>query len=792
MTGYRFDQLIDIDQVLRLLESHHVLSGMSYSMLDADWHVLAAVGWQEICARFHKTTPATFCRCRESKIQIKERLSELKDDHLEYRCNNGLIDVAIPIMIEGKHIATFFTGQFFYDDEGSDKAFFLAQADEFGFDPVEYLKALEQVPILSREYVRQNVLFLGNMVHVLAETGLKNLRLLREREVRKRLEDRMVLQNYALDHIREAAFLINEEGRFLYVNDGACRSLGYDRTELLAACVADIIPDFPKERWQKHWNRIKARGSFISESHNKTKDGRIFPVEVYANYFEYGGYGYNLALVHDISERKRMESLLKDKEQQFRALSENSPNIIIRYDRRCRRIYVNPAFTRETGIPADLAQNVDLEELWLADTNLCVAEYKSKVFQVIESGMSAEILLEWTNSNKAQIISHVFNLVAERDSVGSITGCLAIGHNISRLREAELRLTGLAATFPGVVFKFVLQPDGTRRMPYIAGRVAGYGLTPEVVNERPSEVFNLIHPDDRTRVEKSIIKSARTLSLWSIEYRVLRPDGKEVWVEGRSTPTRQPNGDIHWSGFLHNISDRKEMEKSLNAKGEQLASMAIDLSLAEERERRRIASVLHDHIGQLLLLGKIKLDSLAGVFTQACHRNTYNEIHEILTRSISDARSLTQQLNPPLLAKAGLEAALEWLAKKMDHDYSLQVDFTDDRRKKPLDEEFRAILFQSARELLINVAKHARTSRASLFIGREADTLLLTVEDRGAGFPLSPNFDTAIQQNSSFGLFNIRQRIRYLGGEMTIVSAPGCGTRATIRVPITDDHPLER
>lgn len=787
MNSFEFGHLVDMEQVRQLLQSHHALSGMGYSILDEEGQIPVAVGWQEICTRFHRLNPATLARCRESDAYIKTHLHDFDGNHIEYRCKNGLVDVAMPIIIEGRHVATFFTGQFFYDDERPDPDHFRAQAEAFGFDVAEYGRALDQVPVLNREYVRRNVEFLHNMVRVMAETGLKNLRLARETEVRRRTEERLSLMSFALDHIREAAYLLDEQGDLRYVNNEACRALGYERRELLALWVGDINPSFSPERWAKHWAAIRAKGSLVMEGYHKTSDERIFPVEVYVTFFEFGGEGFQLALARDTTERRWMETMLRTSEQQFRTLTENSPNAIIRYDRECRRIYVNPAYTRETGVPADLVQNSDLDRRWPAGMNISAREYRARLQQVMESGIPAEILLEWRRPDGQHLISHIFNVVAERDPSGAITGCLAIGHNISGLKEAEFRLARLAETSPGVLFTLLLTPDGNWCLPYVSPRIEELnGLRPEELAGEMFRSSTRIHPDDVSRVVDSIAESARSLVPWQCEFRLRHPARGDIWVEGRFTPESHPLGGTVCSGFLHDITARKQTEEALRLKREQLSSMAVELSLAEERERRRIASELHDHIGQLLLLSRIKLGSLATTLDDSGDEGTFHEIQALLEQTTRDVRSLTQQLHPPLLASAGLEAALEWLAKRMEVDYSLQVNFSDDGSSKSLSEDFRAVVFHAARELLINVAKYARTSQARLSVGREADVLTLTVADGGVGFDCPPGGDGDAVLDGSFGLFNIRQRMRHLGGELLIQSAPGCGTRVTIRVPLAE------
>ena len=175
MPHYEFSQLVDLEQVRQLLESHHRLSGMAYGLLDTSENLLIAAGWQEICTRFHRVSPVTCERCRESDAFIKAHVQDTPGELLEYRCKNNMIDIAMPIIIDGRHRATFLTGQFFYDDDPPDREFFAAQAKALGFDTKEYLSALDKVPVFSRQYIRDNVLFLHNMVRNLAELGLKNL-----------------------------------------------------------------------------------------------------------------------------------------------------------------------------------------------------------------------------------------------------------------------------------------------------------------------------------------------------------------------------------------------------------------------------------------------------------------------------------------------------------------------------------------------------------------------------------------------------------------------------------------
>jgi signal transduction histidine kinase len=133
--------------------------------------------------------------------------------------------------------------------------------------------------------------------------------------------------------------------------------------------------------------------------------------------------------------------------------------------------------------------------------------------------------------------------------------------------------------------------------------------------------------------------------------------------------------------------------------------------------------------------------------------------------------------------QAGLEAAISWLAEEFKDQRGLTVEFTDDRQPKQLTKELRSYLYQAVRELLLNVARHAGTDRASVTTGREDDAIVVRVEDAGCGFDPASSIIHK-QRAGGFGLFSVQQRSQYFGGSFTIESSPGHGTRATIIVPL--------
>jgi signal transduction histidine kinase len=237
------------------------------------------------------------------------------------------------------------------------------------------------------------------------------------------------------------------------------------------------------------------------------------------------------------------------------------------------------------------------------------------------------------------------------------------------------------------------------------------------------------------------------------------------------------------SELVQRIEERKRIEKELRENQKRLEEITMDLTLAEVNERYRIAGELHDQVGQRMILSKIKLDSLMNKLPDAEYEDDLDEIIRLIDQTLQEIRSMTFQLRPPLLANAGLEAALQWLAAEMDEDYGLKIDIEDDLQPKPLRYEVSSLIFQIVRELLINIAKHAGTKSAMITIIKEGDSIVLIIEDKGKGFNTS-EIDSKEIKSGGFGIFNIKQKIEYLGGKFKLESYPGKGTKVTITSPL--------
>jgi len=309
-----FRLLVDLEKIRLLLEAHYKITGMLSAILDADENILVAVGWQDICARFHRSNQAACARCRESDAYIKAHLNDFHGEYLEYRCRNGLRDVAMPIFIGGEHLATFFTGQFFYDDDKPVPEYFRAQAREFGFDEADYMDALSRVQVQTRDQVRDYMEYYRCLVQMMAEMGLKNLELSREVAIRikaeKELQESRDFMKKVIDSVADPIFVKDREHRLQLVNTSECELAGRSREDMIGRTDYAF---FPKEQVDVFWENDEIVFNTGKENVNEEEitdaqgDKRIV-VTKKTLYSDMDGARYIVGVIRDVTDLKRAES----------------------------------------------------------------------------------------------------------------------------------------------------------------------------------------------------------------------------------------------------------------------------------------------------------------------------------------------------------------------------------------------------------------------------------------------------------------------------------------------------
>jgi PAS domain S-box-containing protein len=285
----------------------------------------------------------------------------------------------------------------------------------------------------------------------------------------------------------------------------------------------------------------------------------------------------------------------------------------------------------------------------------------------------------------------------------------------------------------------------------------------------------------------------------SVEVTLQRGDGSVFPAQLDCATQKVGAGDTALRIALTDITRRKQIEATsfrnqqhleamVKERGAELLAIGKQLLAAEELERRTIAVDLHDDLGQDLAVAKLKLEAIMASSDVADNDKLQRQLAAVtilLDRCNKSVRSLSSQLSPPVLHQYGLGAALDWLSEEMQRTYGLKVKiYLGDA--VTLDEMVAATLFRIVRELLINISKHAQVSEAEvgMLVDAETDNLEITVSDDGVGFDVARTLDMNSSTHSSYGLFSIKQRIDFIGGQMLIDSHAGHGTIVLITLAL--------
>ncbi len=230
-----------------------------------------------------------------------------------------------------------------------------------------------------------------------------------------------------------------------------------------------------------------------------------------------------------------------------------------------------------------------------------------------------------------------------------------------------------------------------------------------------------------------------------------------------------------------------ERTAELLRRQEELRSLALELTQVERRERRRLATLLHDELAQLLVTVKVRL---AVVFQDAAagSEDERRIVNELLDEAMIITRDLIAELTPPRLHRGGLVQALRALADRVSSHHGLRVEVVADDELPGIESDIRETAFNAARELVMNAARHsgAPSARVEVSCGGEG-SLHIVVEDRGAGF--EPEVAAVPRADGGFGLFNLRQQIELVGGKVLLTSRPSAGTRAELIIPLSGSTP---
>jgi len=290
-----------------------------------------------------------------------------------------------------------------------------------------------------------------------------------------------------------------------------------------------------------------------------------------------------------------------------------------------------------------------------------------------------------------------------------------------------------------------------------------------------------IHPEDRAKARDRRrtrrTKTDRQAAAW--EFRVINRQGEILNVIAKIATIPATRRIVI---SLLDVTALKQAEQKILATNDMLRFLTSELVMAEERERRRISIELHDQIAQTLALAKLETDSVLNQASGSGLEAPLARIGDLLRQSIQQTRSLMRDISPSVLYELGFAEAVLWLADQYQSKHGLQVVVENGLGKGRIDQDLQVFLFRALRELLMNVVKHARVERAFVTLQQAGESVVMSVRDDGSGFNFR-EIPQGARDHGGFGLFSLRERVRYLGGRFEIESQRGQGTLVRLLVP---------
>ena len=586
-----------------------------------------------------------------------------------------------------------------------------------------------------------------------------------------------------LDDQTEVISRLNTDGALTYVNEVFCRFFGKSREEFMAGKWQPIVfPDDVPLVEERLRSINPANPVVVIENRVIDGTGEIR----WMQFINRGLFDKNGQLVEtqsvgrDITEQKQAEALLDESRERFSTVFHSSPiGIAISSLDNSRIIDINEAFLQIFGYTREemLGQTSDELNLWPEP------EQRMRVVTIQDQRRVRN--LEMKCRRKSGEFGDLL-VSTERIKLAHKECLLAMITDITERKRAEqeLYLTKHCLDTASISILIISSDNRIVWVNDHACNTLGYSREELCAISTP-DIDPVITPARIAGLRRKVKEQGYVI----FETINQRKDGSRFPVEIRANDLEFEGKEISIC-FVQDISERKRIEQELINRQALINSMAQELSVTEERERLRIAEELHDQIAPKLLLVKMRIQSLVDLLQGGVDDDAIESIMALIDQSISGISSLTLQLRPPILANAGLEAALKWLGQEFKENYGLIVKITDDMTFKPMRYEIRSAIFQVVRELLLNIVKHAETKNAWITIKKRNDKIDIKVEDDGRGADLA-DFSCDRPKSGGFGICNIKMKIEHLGGEMVIDSSPGSGTRAYISAPLDTAQIIE-
>lgn len=825
---YSIKDLVDINRLRTLFEEFSKTTGFTTGFVSfPDQEILIATGWRDACTKFHRPCLASAETCSESNIYLTSCLRKMKELSIKL-CSNGLVDGATPVVIRGKHLASVSTGQVLF--EPPDLECFKRQAKKYGYKEEPYLAAIRKLPVVTEQQLKQVLRYLSGLAVYIAEEGLSVLRVKEENELRRKSEQALQLseEKYRtlFEGSHDAIFIRDTAGRLLDCNQAVVELFGFrSKGDLISTYPHDRAPEKQEDgrdsaaAVQGYIKECMRDGRSFFQWLSKKHDGTIFPIEVHLSRLEMEGGTVFLSVVHDISERKQAEKVLKESEQRYRSLFEN----MVEGYAHCKMLYrngkphdfiylnVNNAFEKLTGIKDPCGKRISELIPGIRNSNPGVMEMYGRVAttgrtekcEAYVPSMDTWFSISAYGPQRDHFIAVFDNITLRKRTEETIlranralkaidecnTAILKAQNEMELYQEVcriivesggyETAWVGLAEHDSRKSVRPVAQAGGS--MEFLKNAKISWANTPFGKGPVATSI--------RTRKVNICLDLGKS----SIAAHILREARKYGRNSGIGLPLVIGNECIGALGIYSSTPDAFNIEQQHRLEGfaKNLIAGIVILRTRAEMERlqqdilnvgeqiqQKLGRELHDNLGQQLT-GMALITGVTEKNLRESGSPISGELRAVLKMmadATSTARALAQGLYPVDIEPGGLLLTLERLAARASALPGINCRF-----KTRLSEKFTPVqslhLFRIAQEAVSNALKHGKATEIIIEFYKTNGTHSLVISSNGISFRGIP------KNGDGLGLRLMKYRAQIIGGTIDIRPGEKGGCSAVCSFP---------
>jgi PAS domain S-box-containing protein len=494
----------------------------------------------------------------------------------------------------------------------------------------------------------------------------------------------------------------------------------------------------------------------------------------------------NAQLMKQIEERKLTEEAVRESEEKFRTVSEQSPNMIF-INRGGKVLYANKVCEEIMGYKRDTYYASDFDFLSLIapeSMNTVATAFKRHTQGKDVEPFEYTLISKEGKRIEAIITTKLMNYKGERAILGIVTDITERKRVEEALRKSEKRYRQLVKHAPAAIFEFDVEKQKLVALNDVFYEFLGY----------TKEEIEALDPIDLVAEESHALYSKRLGKVLAgeqisdeVEYKLRDKGGKELWALVNTRLFSEQGKPRRATVVAHDITELKRAEEALRDSEKRLRSLSSKLMKAQEKERRRLSKELHDELGQALALLKHRMRSIQRSLEegQSPLKEKSEEVTQSIDGIIENVRRLSRDLSPSILEDLGLSSALRWLIENFDNQYALVTSFEIDNVDHLFSKEAQTNLYRIAQETLTNIGKHAEAKQVSFTVKENDGGVSLIIEDDGKGFDMN---EVRAKQypEKGLGLDAMEERAHMLGASLHVRSPVGEGTRISLKIPIEE------